>query len=460
MLVFSQLEKKGNLGNQLFQIASVIGMAKKNKMDFAFSDWKASQYFEVQLPKISNKPLIKLREKHFHYHDWEITENQDYDLDGWLQSEQYFDKSITSKYFSFKKDFKEIVKDKFQELFEKKTIAISIRRGDFVGHPDYFQLPVLYYILALNEHFPNWRNCNLLLTSDDIAYCKVHFGFLDNVFFAENCNAIEQLCLGSLCDDFIISNSTFSWWIAYLGEKENSKVIRPAHYFRGKKAEESSDQDYFPARWLKFDHSQKKLSFQNSKFNFVIYPGLKYRPEDLKLIEELLHQDFEATVDIQIESVKITDYQNINNHSKELSFFIHNAYVLPPMLILESLYKADSAKVKEVLFNVQSVELPRNPSFKRLSNAKDIGILEKTNYKSKKLSNCFSIIKTNTGDVNYSFEIKQFKFVNAHVLRFSHSSNFYLGINEMIFKIKFKLYSLKKKYGKPIIFQNDTSRKK
>ena len=452
MLVFTQLGKKGNLGNQLFQIASVIGMAKKYNMDFAFSDWKASQYFEIELPKISKKHLIKLREKHFHYHDWEIKENQDYDLDGWLQSEQYFDKSITSKYFSFKTDFKENLRNKFQLLFQKRTIAISIRRGDFVGHPDYFQLPILFYILALNEHFPNWRNCNLLLTSDDVAYYKVHFGFLENVFFAENCNAIEQLCLGSLCDHFIISNSTFSWWIAYLGEKENSKVIRPAHYFRGKKAEESSDKDYFPARWLKFDHSQRKLPFQNAKFSFVISPRIKYRPEDLKLIEELLHQDFETNTDSQIDSGAITDCLSMQDDSKQFSFFIHNAYVLPPMLVLESLYKADSAKVKKVVFNVQSVELSRNPHSKRLSIAKDIGILGKTNFKRDEPSNCFTIIKTNIGEVIDDFETEQFTFVNAHVLKFSQSSNLYFGINEMMFKIKFQLYSLKKKYGKPFIW--------
>ena len=225
MIIFSQLEKKGNLGNQLFQIASTIGIAKKNFASFAFPNWKYAHYFENKLPEISNDKFVVLTEKHFYFHDWELNPNENFDLDGWMQTEKYFDKSITNYYFKFKTDFIENLKLKHQVLFEKKTILISIRRGDFIGHKDYFQLPVLYYILSLNHEFPNWRNCNLLFTSDDIGYCKIHFSFLENAFFAENLSGIEQLCLGSLCDDFIISNSTFSWWIAYLGEKNFLKLF-------------------------------------------------------------------------------------------------------------------------------------------------------------------------------------------------------------------------------------------
>ena len=257
MITFSKLEKKGHLGNQLFQIASTIGLAKKHNHDFAFKIWKYKDYFKNQLPEIKDCNLKHLPEKYYEYHDWDI-KNDNYDLEGWLQTEKYFDKELTKHYFSFKEDVVNNIKDKYAEAFNKQTILLSIRRGDFVNHPDYFQVPIKFYLGALIKHFNNWEDYNLIVLSDDIEYCKFHFGFLPNAFFGDGLNAVEQLCLGSLSTHFIIGNSTFSWWSAWLGEKEESKIIIPIKNFRGKKAKELNDLDYFPKRWTTFDFENYK----------------------------------------------------------------------------------------------------------------------------------------------------------------------------------------------------------
>jgi len=44
-------------------------------------------------------------------------------------------------------------------------------------------------------------------------------------------NEIESLYLMSQCDHFILSQGTFSWWGAYLGEKENTRIYRPDWLF-------------------------------------------------------------------------------------------------------------------------------------------------------------------------------------------------------------------------------------
>jgi hypothetical protein len=39
MITYSNLGKKGDLGNQLFQIASIIGIAEKNHQEYCFPIW-------------------------------------------------------------------------------------------------------------------------------------------------------------------------------------------------------------------------------------------------------------------------------------------------------------------------------------------------------------------------------------------------------------------------------------
>lgn len=272
MITFSKLGKKGNLGNQLFQIASTIGIADKYGHEYFFPNWEDSKYFENPL-RVSNpdESFQLINEKSFHYYDWDLG-LENYDLSGWLQSEKYFNVDKTKKAFQFA-EFSKDLYSKYNFLFEKKTILISVRRGDFVNHPFYFQLSYSFYFKALIENFPDWKDRNLIFTSDDLEYCKYHFSFLENSFFLDDLTAIEQLALGSRCDDFIISNSTFSWWIAWLGEKKESKIIRPIKNFRGEFAKQNNDCDYFPERWISFNDNKFKLG---KKYWTLIIKGCVY----------------------------------------------------------------------------------------------------------------------------------------------------------------------------------------
>jgi hypothetical protein len=259
MITFSRLGKKGNLGNQMFQIASTVGIALNNNQEFYFPKWEFSKYFMGIFPEIQINEISKsVKEKSFKYEKF-IIGNENYDLDGWFQSEKYFDKKYTKELFLFEEIFVNTLLNNYKFLFNKKTILISIRRGDFINHPYYFQLSFKFYFLAIIKNFPDWKKRNLIFTSDDITYCKYHFSFLKNSFFLEELSAIEQLALSTHCDDFVISNSTFSWWIAWLGEKENSKIIRPIKNFRGEFAIKNDDSDYFPTRWISFDDSLYKI---------------------------------------------------------------------------------------------------------------------------------------------------------------------------------------------------------
>lgn len=270
MLTFSKLEKKGNLGNQLFHIASTVGLADRNNHKYTFPQWQYAKYFNFQFPegKTTNN-FIKLKEKQYSYYDWDIAPGN-YDIEGWLQSEKYFNISLTRKIFTFKKEEFQRVIEKYNHLLKKDPILITVRRGDFIAHPLYYQLSYKFYLLALIYFFPDWKERNIIFTSDDISYCKYHFRTLPNSYFIEALTPIEQLFLGSKCNDFIISNSTFSWWMAWLGEDSKTKVVRPFHNFSKKTRKNVNEKDYYPPRWIEFNHHFKLIPL---RFYKIILKG-------------------------------------------------------------------------------------------------------------------------------------------------------------------------------------------
>jgi hypothetical protein len=326
MITYSKIGKKGNLGNQLFQIASTIGLGVKNNIDFKFLNWKYQAYFKNQLPVLDLLPpdLIALEEKKYNYYERNL-ENKNYDSLGWLQTEKYFDQKLTKHYFEFSDVLKDKIKDLYSEAFKKKTILISIRRGDFVDHPDYFQLPVNYYLNSLIRFFPDWKSHNLVVLSDDIGYCKFHFSFLDNVFFGEALNDVEQLCLGSMCDDFIISNSTFSWWSAWLGEKEHSKIIRPLKNFDGPKSIELNDKDYFPERWTCYNHMNDRINLGNTVVAIS---------KQNSIIEDYLRHNFTFKNENKI--IKLDSSLIFDSDTKQQLLVIYDS-ILPPLLIVTAI---------------------------------------------------------------------------------------------------------------------------
>ncbi|MCI9843892.1 alpha-1,2-fucosyltransferase [Flavobacterium pectinovorum] len=275
MITFSRLGNKGKLGNQLFQIASTMSLAEKFSHECSFPNWDYSKYFEKPLPVFKQNLNIDfelLKEERYGFYDWNL-EDKNYNIDGWLQSEKYFKLNLVKELFQFEKIFDQELCLKYKYLFKKKTILISVRRGDFVKHPFYYQLSHQFYLKSIISNFPDWKSRNLIFTSDDINYCKYHFSFLKNSFFLENLSAIEQLALGSKCDDFVISNSTFSWWIAWLGEQKETKIVRPIKNFRGSFAKHHNDFDYFPERWISFDDQDVMLE---SRYILFYLKGMIY----------------------------------------------------------------------------------------------------------------------------------------------------------------------------------------
>lgn len=309
-ITFEKMGQWGRLGNQIWQRASLLGFSKKYNTSVILKPWAYSEYFEQPDQFQGNVGTIQLNieEPHFEYiPDFWDTHKDDFkskmvNITGWLQSEKYFEHCAgdVKKMFTFKKEFADRVRKPFEDsgLFKKETISISIRQGDdYRGNPNYVLLPIKYYLLALMNEFPSFReDYNIIIFSDNYDYCKIHFAALDNVWYAEGLNDIEQLCLGSMMDNFIISNSTFAWWQAWLGEKASSKVIRPIHYFAGELAKRSSIRDHYPERWRYMDHLIQNIDLKHVTFTIPVKFDTTERLDNCELSVKLLRSNFDTHI--------------------------------------------------------------------------------------------------------------------------------------------------------------------
>lgn len=184
------------------------------------------------------------------------------------QSEKWFldEVDYVKEHLRFNESALVSISKKYEHILNngKQTIGIGIRRGDFVGHGVFFQIPLEWYTNVLEAQFPDWRNCNVLFFSDHIEEIKTRF-IAKNFFFAEpngththaenfkyyHNNPMEQFILGTLCDHFIGGNSTFSWWqMWYVKNFNNGKVVHCGKNLSdaGEK-DHGKNPDYYPDSW-------------------------------------------------------------------------------------------------------------------------------------------------------------------------------------------------------------------
>ncbi len=254
----------GGLGNQLFQIATVLAYSWKYSLIPLFEKVKESPsrvrgrptYWDTVFQKISislHLPyrLVVFNEKGSVYHKIprpELIKNFYYSsgmiLDGFFQSAKYFDEfreRLLNYVFIIKSLEKEYLKKKYPEIFnkEKLTVSIHIRRDDNVSHPwpeyfpnlwntDYYEKSIACFLNRFKT-----ENLRFVVISDDPSWSKE---FMKNKFpklkplFPHEKDYLD-LHLMSSCNHHIISNSSFSWWAAYLNDNPEKIITAPKVWF-------------------------------------------------------------------------------------------------------------------------------------------------------------------------------------------------------------------------------------
>jgi len=246
---------QGGLGNQLFQISAAISLAlenndiavfDKNNYDLPNQGSRCESYLRniFRNLKFSSNLSIELAHQEPSYCYQKIPYQPNLCLVGYFQSEKYFVKhhDIIQQIFSVDKDSLKVIEKKYSEILKKNPISLHVRRGDYKKFSEYHPLCSMGYYEKAISYFPS--NSFFLVFSDDMEWCKQNF-VQDNFSFAEGNKDYIDFYLMSLCKSAIMANSSFSWWAAWLGEKDT--VIAPDRWF-GKT--NNNTKDLLPVQWI------------------------------------------------------------------------------------------------------------------------------------------------------------------------------------------------------------------
>lgn len=139
-----------------------------------------------------------------------------------------------------------------REIKLNNSVAIHIRRGDYLSAEnmelfgrvctkEYFETAILLMEEQIKEpHF--------YIFSNDIPWVEANLKFKKYtvIDFNSGNNSWKDMALMSKCKHNIISNSTFSWWGAYLNANPEKIVISPSRYLNN-----DITTDFYPEDWIR-----------------------------------------------------------------------------------------------------------------------------------------------------------------------------------------------------------------
>jgi hypothetical protein len=218
----------GGLGNQLFLIASTLAVAFEKNYHPCFKYSAGVKRYDKSI---------------FRNLEFTSQTNCSTELYGYFQSAKYF-----KPYWNRIQPLLDFTADvETLNILRKnsgKIIALHVRRTDYA--PLGWILPTSYYIEAM-KLFPN---CKFAIFSDDLDWVRKTF-IGDEFLIVDQPDESKVLWLYSKLDGYIIANSTFSWWGAFLGTRKLSKkVIAPYPWFKTKHV---FNPDIYEPEWVKLN---------------------------------------------------------------------------------------------------------------------------------------------------------------------------------------------------------------
>ncbi|MBS0626533.1 MAG: alpha-1,2-fucosyltransferase [Verrucomicrobia bacterium] len=253
----------GQIGNQLFQIATTLAYAwdygavpifpELHNKAWNISYNKDRLFFRLNASK-PPRPFLHQYKEPTDFNADKIPFQKDLILDGYFQSWKHFhhhrDKLLSV--FAPSPYTTEYLQRKYKDILaDPNTVGIHVRtqcqRTHNTGmHPfwglDYYQKQI--------ELFP--KDSTFVIFSDRINWCKKHFP--SHSTFIEGNYGIEDLFLLASCKNNILCNSSFSWWAAYLNQNPSPKIIFPRNWRDPKRLPNPPAATFFLPEWSLSDY--------------------------------------------------------------------------------------------------------------------------------------------------------------------------------------------------------------
>lgn len=131
-------------------------------------------------------------------------------------------------------------------------VGVQVRRGDYVKHSRLNVTTPGYFLGALEWMRGKIDNPHFIVVSDDPYYCHKLFEKQLDVTVMPTQSAFDGLRTLAACKAHIISNSTFGWWGAWLGETGPVVVPEHWHHLPGSYGQ----WEPVPPRWIKLPIGQ------------------------------------------------------------------------------------------------------------------------------------------------------------------------------------------------------------
>lgn len=222
---------------------------------FFFKPKNTTQHYFIRLAHLFN-PYCYYREQYFYFDPDVFSLPANTYLDGYWQSPKYFQhvSDIIRKDFSFRHRIQPD-NDLLNQILDSDSVCINVRRGDFLNTKLHGVCDMKYFKPAIQWMCEKLDNPLFFVFSDDQEWCREKFKLPFNYTIVGEEHAgwkfSTKLQLMASCKHFIIANSSFAWWAAWLNGKRDKLVIVPRNWFTNP---DIITNDLIPENWICMDN--------------------------------------------------------------------------------------------------------------------------------------------------------------------------------------------------------------